>query len=247
MPVPVDRESFKDYCMRRLGFPVIQINLDDDQIEDRVDEALQFYRDYHFDGTELVYGVHTITSEDVTNQYLTVDPLIIGIKRIFPLSDSIANVNMFDLRYQLRLNELYDFTSASYVNYTLTMQHLRTIELLFVGETPIRYNRHKGLLYIDWGWGTAINPGDVAIMEAYRIIDPNTYPDVWNDRWLKSYCVALLKQQWGANLSKYSGVELPGGITLNGERLYKEGTREKEQLEKNVINDYSLPVAFIMG
>lgn len=247
MAKPVDRESFIDYCMRKLGFPVIQINLDDDQINDRVDDALQFFRDYHFDGTELVYGVHAITQEDIDNQYLTVDPLIIGINRIFPLSDSISNVNMFDLRYQLRLNELYDFTSASYVNYTLTMQHLRTIELLFVGQTPIRYNRHKGILNIDWGWGTTIVPGDVAIMEAYRIVDPDTYPDVWNDMWLKKYATACLKQQWGENLIKYAGVELPGGIILNGERIYKEGTREKETLEKTAINDFSLPVAFILG
>lgn len=245
--VPCDRESFKDYCMRRLGFPVIQINLDDDQIDDRLEDALQFYRDYHFDGTQLIYGVHTITQQDIDQQFLWVDPMIIGINRVFPLSDSVANVNMFDLRYQLRLNELYDFTSASYVNYTLTMQHLRTIEILFVGETPIRYNRHMNQLFLDWGWGTAIIPGDVAVMECYRIIDADDYPKIWNDRFLKMYATALLKQQWGENLIKYQGVELPGGITLNGERIYREGTREKEKLEKEAIDSYSLPIAFRMG
>ena len=137
MPVPTTREQFKDYCLRQLGHPVIQINIDDDQLEDRVDVALQYYRDYHYDEDEKVYAQHQLTSTDITNKYLTIDPLITGITRILPLTGAQSTAYMFDLRYQLRLNELWDFTSSSYVNYEMTMQHLRTIELLFVGITPI--------------------------------------------------------------------------------------------------------------
>ena len=151
MPSISNREDFKQYCLRRLGFPVIELNLDDDQIEDRIDDALQYWQDYHFDGLQKVYWIKTVNQTDINNRYLDATSAqdgqgntleIAGVTRIFPLSDSQATINMFDLRYQLRLNELYDFTSASYVNYTLTQQHLRSLELMFTGETPIRYNRH---------------------------------------------------------------------------------------------------------
>lgn len=247
MPVPTTREEFKDYCLRRLGYPVIQINIDDDQLEDRIDDSMQYFQDYHFDGTQSIWAQHHITQTDITNQYLTVDPSIIGIARILPLTDSQANVNMFDLRYQLRLNELYDFTSASYINYTLTMQHLRTLELLFTGITPIRFNRHQNKLFIDWAWGTEVTTNDVVIMEAYQIVDPNTYPDVYNNRWLKEYATAAIARQWGENIRKYGAVPLPGGITLDGDKIYQDAVRLIERLEKECNTDFGLPPMFIMG
>ncbi len=247
MPVPTNREEFQDYCLRKLGWPVIQINIDDDQVADRIDDALQYFREFHFDGVEKIYGIHPITQEDIDNRYLSVDPLILGIVRIFPLSDSISNFNMFDLRYQLRLNELYDFTSASYVNYTITMQHLRTLELLFVGQTPIRFNRHSNKLFIDWGWGTSIVPGDVAIMEAYRIMDPDVYPDIWNDMFLKQYATQLIKRQWGENIKKLGNVQLPGGVFLNGKQIYDEAVKEIKNLEDRMVDTYSGPLEWQMG
>lgn len=247
MPVPTTRQHFKDYCLRRLGYPAIEINVDDDQVEDRVDDALQYWRDYHIDAVEHIYATHTLTQQDITNQFLPIDPLIIGISRILPLSDASGTINMFDLRYQLRLNDLYDFTTASYVNFTLTMQHLRTLELLFVGLDPIRFNRHQQTLYIDWGWGTVVNAGDTVIMECFRVLDPDVYADIWNDRWLKEYATVCIQKQWGENIRKYAGVQLPGGIMLDGDRIYKDACAEIRRLEDDMITNYSEPPMFILG
>lgn len=253
-----NRDDFKTYCLRRLGFPTIEINVDDDQVEDRIDDAIQYWQDYHYDGNQKVYWVKTITSEDITNRYLdcttAVDdhnnPIyILGISRIFPLTDSQASVNMFDLRYQLRLNELYDFTSASYINYTLTQQHLRSLEIQFTGEVPIRFNRHMQRLYIDWAWENELEivAGDVAVAECYAAINPNTYTYVWNDRWLKEYTTALIKRTWGANMKKFGGIQLPGGVQLNGKETYDEAVEEIERLEKEMETNYGAPLEWFMN
>ena len=203
MPSVTNRQTFKDYCLRRLGFPTIEINVDDDQVEDRIDDALQYWQDYHFDALQKVYYIRTLDATDMANKYINLSPSvtldtsgnsvnIIGVTRVFPISDSINQNNMFDLRYQLRLNELYDFTSASYINYTLTMQHLRSLELMFTGEVPIRFQRHMHRLYCDWGWGTAVNAGTVVIAECFALIKPEDFISVWNDRWLKEYATALI-------------------------------------------------------
>jgi len=251
------RPDFKNYCLRRLGFPVIELNLDDDQIEDRIDDALQYWQDYHFDGTQKVYYIKAITQTDINNKYLNLADAkdgsnnamdIIGVTRIFPVQDSQSTVSMFDLRYQLRLNELYDFTSASYINYTLTAQHLRSLELLFSGEVPIRFQRHMQRLYIDWAWGASEAPkGTVVIAEAYANIDPAIYNKVWNDRWLKEYATALIKRSWGNNLKKFSGIQLPGGVTLNGDKIYEEAVGEIEKLETEMQTEYGAPLEWLMN
>jgi hypothetical protein len=257
MPAITDRDSFKDYCLRRLGFPVIEINVDPDQIEDRIDDALQYWHDYHFDGLQKVYYIKSLQQQDIDNRYLDLkdatdkedNPLeIVGITRIFPVTDSLQSVNMFDLRYQLRLNELYDFTSASYINYTLTMQHLRSLELLFTGEVPIRFQRHMQRLYIDWAWGESEAPvGTVVIAEAYATINPEVYNKVWSDRWLKEYATALIKRTWANNLKKFSGLQLPGGVTLNGDKIYEEATTEIKELEQEMQDRYELPIDWYMN
>lgn len=253
----INRNDFKTYCLRRLGFPVIELNLDDDQIEDRIDDALQYWQDYHFDGTQKVYYIKAVTQTDIDNKYLSLTEAkdssnnamdIIGVTRIFPVTDSQANVNMFDLRYQLRLNELYDFTSASYINYTLTQQHLRSLELMFSGEVPIRFQRHMQRLYIDWAWGASEAPvGTHVIAECYANIDPTIYTKVWNDRWLKEYATALIKRTWGNNLKKFSGLQLPGGVTLNGEKIYDEAVAEIEKLESEMQVEYGSPLEWFMN
>jgi hypothetical protein len=251
-----NRQDFKNYCLRRLGFPVIEINVDDQQVEDRIDDALQYWQDYHFDGLQKVYWIHHITQTDVHNKYLDATQAVdgdgnaielAGITRIFPLSDSQSNINMFDLRYQLRLNELYDFTSASYINYTLTQQHLRSLEIMFTGEVPIRFQRHMQRLYIDWAWGNEINVGDVAIAESYALINPDVYHLVWSDRWMKEYCTALIKRTWGNNLSKFAGLQLPGGVTLDGKTIYTEACDEIERLEKEMEMNYGAPLEFFLN
>lgn len=257
MPAVTDRATFKDYCLRRLGFPVIELNLDDDQVEDRIDDALQYWQDYHFDGTQKLYYIKKINQTDINQKYIDLSDVrdssnnqldIIGVTRIFPVTDSQANVNMFDLRYQLRLNELYDFTSASYVNYTLTMQHLRSLELMFSGEVPIRFQRHMKKLFVDWGWGSTGAPvGTTLIAECYANIDPTVYNDVWNDRWVKEYATALIKRTWGNNLKKFSGIQLPGGVTLNGNQIYDEAVTEIEKLESEMQVEYGAPLEFLMN
>jgi len=252
------REDFKNYCLRRLGFPVIEINVDDDQVEDRIDDALQYWQDYHFDGLQKVYWVHMVTGEDIQNQYLDATQAtdqdgntleIAGITRIFPLSDSQATIDMFDLRYQLRLNELYDFTSASYINYTLTQQHLRSLEIMFTGEVPIRFVRNMQRLYIDWAWGNnyEIAAGQVVIAECYAVINPDVYTLVWNDRWLKEYATQLIKRSWGNNLSKFNGLQLPGGVTLDGKTIYNEAAAEIERLEREMEMNYGAPLEWFMN
>lgn len=251
------RADLTNYCLRRLGAPVIEINVDDDQVNDRIDDALQYFQDYHFDGLQKIYYIKGILPGDVANNYLylggSTDPQgnpmeIAGVTRIFPISDSQASINMFDLRYQLRLNELYDFTSASYINYTMTMQHLRSLELMFTGEVPIRWQRHMQRLYIDWDWGVMEAPiGQVVIAECLAVINPDVYADVWNDRFLKEYTTALIKKTWGQNMAKFEGLTLPGGIKLNGTKIYDEAIVEIRRLEENMERDYGLPVDWYMN
>jgi hypothetical protein len=248
MATITDRAAFKNYCLKRLGFPVIDINVDDDQIEDRIDDALQYWHDYHFDGLQKVYYIKKIDQTDIDNRYLDLTQAqdranntleITGVTRIFPIQDSQSSINMFDLRYQLRLNELYDFTSASYINYTLTQQHLRSLELMFTGEVPIRFNRHMQRLMIDWAWGQSQAPvGTTVVAECYATLDPETYGQVWNDRWLKEYATALIKKQWGSNLKKFGGIQLPGGVVLNGDKIYDEAEEEKKTLEADMEKNY---------
>lgn len=257
MATITSRTAFKDYCLRRLGFPVIEINVDDDQVEDRIDDALQYWQDYHFDGLQKVYYVKHVDQTDVDNKYLdfsnTLDSAnnrlqITGVTRIFPLYDSQATITMFDLRYQLRLNELYDFTSASYINYTMTLQHLRMLEQLFTGEVPIRYQRHMERLYIDWAWGQSEAPvGTVVVAECYATIDPDVYTAAWNDRWLKEYATALIKRSWGNNLKKFNGIQLPGGVTLNGDKIYQEADNEINALHAEIGDKYGAPLEFMMN
>ena len=252
-----DRKAFKEYCLRRLGFPVIEINVDDDQVEDRIDDALQYWQDYHFDGLQKIYYVKRVDQTDVNNRYLdfsnTLDAAnnrleITGVTRIFPLYDSQATITMFDLRYQLRLNELYDFTSASYINYTMTLQHLRMLEQLFTGEVPIRFQRHMQRLFIDWAWGQSEAPvGTVVVAECYATINPDIYTQAWNDRWLKEYATALIKRSWGNNLKKFSGIQLPGGVTLNGDKIYEEAKTEIDALHAEIGDKYGAPLEFMLN
>lgn len=253
-----NRQSLIEYCLRRLGFPVIEINVDEDQINDRIDDAFQYWQDYHFDALQKVYYIKRLDATDIENRYVNMSPdvtrdvgnnavNIVGVTRVFPISDSINTNNMFDLRYQLRLNELYDFTSASYVNYTLTMQHLRSLEIMFTGEVPIRFQRHMHKLFCDWGWGSAVKAGDIVIAESYAMIDSAQYASVWNDRWLKEYATALIKRNWGSNLSKFQGVQLPGGVMLNGQQIYNDAVEEIKALEEEMSSKYELPVDFFLN
>ena len=247
MAIPSTRSELKEYALRKLGKPVIEINVDDDQLEDRVDEALKYYQDYHFDGTERTFLKHAVTAEDKTNSYITItDSKTIGIVNIFDIGDATSTNNLFNIKYQISLNDLYDLSSRDMVPYFMNMMNLRHIEEMLVGKQPIRYNRHQNILHVDMDWGK-VAVGDYMIAEVYKIIDPEIYPDVYGDRWLLRYVTALVKIQWGSNLSKFVGMQLPGGVQFNGEQILQQGMEEKNHLEEEMISSYSLPVNDMTG
>lgn len=317
MAKPTTRTQFKDYCLRRLGHPVIQINVDDDQVDDRIDEALAYWHDYHFDGCQQIYMKHQIQQADVDRGWIYCPDAVLFVTGVMPFDQSSSSVNMFDLRYQLRLHDLYDFTSVSYVSYEITMQHIRTLNLLFSGTPLFRFNRHENRLHLDIDWSRDLKPGEYVIINAYRKIEPDQYTmtgtvsttassntvigtstkfdqemlpgdeisiggqtrrivdissptmmnvspemvttesglsivksgnsDVWNDRFLKKYATALIKLQWGNNLSKFSGVQMPGGVTLDGVRIATEAQAELDKLEEEMQSYNVLPNEIFMG
>jgi len=247
MAVPSSRAEFKEYCLRKLGKPVIEINVDDDQVEDRIDESIRYYWDYHFDGTEKVYYKHAVTEADKANKYITLPENIIGAVRVFPIGDpSIRSDDMFNIRYQIALNDLYTLTAYSMIPYYMAMQHLALISEFLVGQQPIRYSRHRDRLFIDTKWDN-YNVGDFILVEAYEVLDPDTFSEVWSDRWLQNYCTEKIKYQWGSNLTKFTGMQLPGGVQFNGEKIMNDAKDAIEAMEKDMILNYSLPVADMIG
>ena len=260
MAVPSTKATLKSYCKRALGDGVIDINVSDDQYDDRIDEALQYFAQYHYDGVERMYLKHLITEDEVTrarsdssssvtdtadssvsatwkegNNFIPVPDSIVSIIEVFPFTDK-SNLNLFDVRYQLRLNDLYDFSSTSVLHYDMTMRHLDFLDSILVGEKPLRFNQHDNRLYIDMDWTNDLDTDEWIVIECYRKLDPNSYTDVWNDIYLKRYATALIKKQWGQNLSKFNEVQLLGGVTMNGEQIYTQAQEDITRLEEQIQN-----------
>jgi hypothetical protein len=247
MAVPTSREQHREYCLRNLGKPVIDINVDNDQLDDRIDESLQYYRDYHFDGTQQVYVAHQVTATDVTNKYISLNEDIVGVTRIFPIGSAISSSsNMFNLNYQFSLNDVFDAANVQMTHYVIAQQHIAMIQEILTGQQPIRFNRHTDRVNLDMDWNK-VTVGNYVIIDGYQLIDPDTYTDVWNDRWLLEYTTQLFKRQWGANLKKFTGVQLPGGVTFNGQELWDEANTRLKELEEEMITSYSLPVFDMSG
>ena len=271
MAIPTSKTTFKSYCLRALGFGVIDINVSDDQVDDRIDEALQYFAQYHYDGVEKMYLKYQITQDDIdraasndtTTATDTVDsnitatfkegknfiPMpssVVSVIQIFPFDDQTTN-NMFDIRYQLRLNDLYDFSSTSIIHYQMTMQQLDFLSHILVGEKPIRFNQHQNRLYLDMDFANDIDVGEFLIIECYRKIDPATYTDIFDDIYLKRYATALIKRQWGANLSKFQGVQLLGGVEMNGEAIYSQAQDEINKLEEEIQLAFETPIDYMVG
>jgi hypothetical protein len=246
MALPTNRQEFKNYCLRKLGAPVIEINVDNDQVEDRIDEALRYFWDYHFDGADKIYYKYQVQPADITNRYITMPENIIGVVNLFEIGQALNTNNLFNIRYQIALNDLYTLTSVSMVPYYMAMQHVQFLEQMLVGKQPLRYNRHMNMCFIDMDW-SIINPGDYLILEAYQIVDPDQFPRCWGDRWLARYAECLIKEQWGQNLKKFEGMQMPGGLKFNGQKIFDEAIQEKAALEKEMIYTYSLPVTDMIG
>jgi hypothetical protein len=247
MANPTSRTELKNYCLRRLGHPVVEINIDEDQMQDRIDDALSFYRDYHYDGTERTYYKHQVTSSDRTNGYIDIPTNITGVMNVFPIGTGLNANNLFNLRYQITLNEIYDWSHAQFQNYTESMRRIALMEEIFVGKQPLRFNRHMDRLFIDMDWNTRTVVGEYIIIEAYRALDPDTYTSVWGDWWLRQYTTQLFKRQWGENLKKFEGMQLPGGVQFNGQQIWNEAEEEIKRLEEEVVNRYSMPAMDMIG
>ena len=247
MAIPTTKATFKELCLRRLGKPVIEINVDDDQVDDRVDQALAYYQDYHFDGTQKTYLKHAVTADDKTNGYITVsDSNIIGIVDIFDIGDATSTNNLFNIRYQIALNDLYDLSRYDLVPFYMNFMNIRMIEEILIGKQPLRYNRHVNRLHVDMDW-EKLNVGDFLVAHVYKKIDGDTFTDLWSDRWLAEYATCLIKYQWGSNLSKFTGMALPGGVQFNGADILSQAQMEKDKLEQEMISAYSLPVHDMTG
>jgi hypothetical protein len=251
MATPNSRQTLVQYALRKLGAPVISINIDDDQIDDRVDDAINMFTEFHMDATNKVYVSMNVTSTVLSNGFFQMDPTIINVTRIFPIlgnstgSGGPQNFNIFDLNYQLRLNELYDFTSADYVYYELAQQHIRTLEILFIGEPPIRFNRYDGRLFVD-GLKQKASNGTMVMAECYQVLPSNNLY-FWNDIWLKAYTTCLIKKQWGENLKKFVDVPMVGGVKLNGQKIFDEALDEQEKLEQRLRDTYEAPIPHLIG
>jgi hypothetical protein len=316
------REDFKEYILRNLGSPVVDINIDEQQIEDRIDEALEYFRLYHYDGIEEMYLKHRLTSSvftlqqpiaeqfdigqeiiglesgatayparpsnaksegntlyvykikgefipgeqivikeqpnlvvanivsielgDTDNRFITLPDHVYGVIKVLPISATSTSQSLFDVQYQLRLHDLFDLTSVSIIYYKQTMQHLSLLDFELNRKPSIQFNRMTNKLYPNINWTSDTRPGDLLVIKCYRAVDPEEFSKVWNDPWLKQYATALVKRNWATNIKKYSGIQLPGGVTLNGQALYDEAMNEIRELQDELINKQA-PLNFFIG
>jgi hypothetical protein len=314
------REQLKQYALRALGAPVLEINVDDDQLEDRIDEAIDYWRQYHYDGIEEMYlkqqiraseillttnnaqsfelsevvtglssgakafvtkdhrtssgnllivkdvtgtfqAGETITGKNATavldatnpitlreydNKFIYIPDYVWGVTDVLSIGQASSSKNIFDLQYQLRLNDLYDLTSTSIIYYQTVMQHLDLLDWTLNGKDTFRYNRLQDRLHLDVNWKQNVILGDYVIIKAYRAMDPNQWSKVWNETWLKEYTTCLFKRQWGINMKKFDGLQLPGGVTLNGDKIYQESMEEMKTLRDD-LSTKSAPLNFMMG
>jgi hypothetical protein len=279
MSKPSSRQELIEYCLRRLGAPVLEINVDEDQVDDLVDDALQYFQERHFDGVERMYLKYQITQEDIdrgkakspsgpgitttsstsningvprtfnfyeSSNYIKVPDSVIGIEKIYKFDTSSISGGMFSIKYQLFLNDLYYFNSVELLQYAMTKSYLEDIDFLLTTDKQIRFNKRQNRLYIDIDWGSQ-SVGKFMVIDCYRILDPNTFTNVYNDSFLKKYLTILIKKQWGQNLIKFQGVKLPGGIELNGRQMYEDAERELEDIKQRMTLEYELPPYDFIG
>ena len=251
MATPNSRATLIDYCKRRLGDPVIEINVDEDQLEDRVDEALQYYQEFHSDATVRTYLKHLVTATDVSNEYIPISSDIIFVSKMFHLTSSFnTSRNFFDIKYQMMLNDIADLMNfaGDLAYYEQMQQYLSLLDMKLNGHPQVQFARRQNRLYIFGDFvDKDIKAGDYIVAEVYTIIDPNTHTSVFNDMFVKEYTTALIKQQWGTNLIKFDGMQLPGGVVLNGRQIYDDATGEIERLRENLRLEQELPPDFFVG
>lgn len=250
MAVPTSRATLIEYCLRRLGEPVIEVNLDPDQQEDRVDEAIQYFQEFHSDATLRTYLKHQVTGTDVTNEYITLNSNVQFVSKLFNVHGDAMSRNFFDIKYQLHLNDIANMHSyiGDLAYYEQMQQYLSLLDLKLNGTPQVQFSRKQNRLYIFGEFQDQdIKAGDYIVAEVYETIDPNTHTNVYNDMWLKEYTTALFKQQWGQNLIKFEGMQLPGGVMLNGRQLYDDATSDIERLRESLRLEHEMPPDFFVG
>jgi hypothetical protein len=267
MAKPASRQELIDYALRQLGAPVLEINVSEEQIDDRLDDALQYFNERHFDGVEKMFLKYKFTQEDIdrgrsrgsgknvgivtttatgptgtfsweeNSNYIPIPDTVIGVERVFKLDNRTITSNLFNVNYQLFLNDIYWFSSTELVNYYVTKRYLEDIDWIVNPQRQIRFNKRQNRLYIDMSWDSIV-AGNYLIMECYRILDPTDFTKVYNDSFLKLYFTALLKKQWGQNLIKFQGVKLPGGVELNGRQIYDDAVKELEDIRMRMLSEF---------
>ncbi len=276
MAKPATRQQLIDYCKRQLGAPVLQINIDDAQVDDIIDTAIQFYQEWHYDGVELMYLKHQITEEDYErfnssdeitttdapdsavwenrNNFIEVPDHVIGVTRIFGVFSNWIRNDLFGLSNQYFLMDIFSFSSGfafgnfDMTNYYMIRQYFETLDMVVNTGALVQYrfNKRQDRLYIDID-KARMTPGNYLLIECHRALDPASWTQIWNDSFLKKYTTALMKKQWGMNLIKYNGVQLPGGITLNGRQIYEDAIQEIQELENDMPTKYTLPPIDMIG
>lgn len=275
MAQPSTRKEFTDYCLRKLGAPVLEINVDDDQVDDLIDDAIQFYQEYHFDGIERMYLKHKLTAQDLErfrasnenttgpndtpppvtidgweerNNFLQVPDHVIGISQVWGLSSSTIRGSLFSIEYRMFLDDLYSFGSVDLLNYYMVKQYLETMDMVINSGSLVgfRFNKRQDRLYIDVD-PTFLTEDNYLIIECHRALNPETWSQVWNDSFLKKYAASLIKRQWGQNMIKFNNIQLPGGVTMNGRQLYEDGNNEVLALEEKMMTHYQLPPLDMIG
>ena len=280
MAQPSSREGLIDYAKRQLGFPVLEINVADEQFQDLLDDAIQIYQERHYDGIARMYLKYKITQDDIdrgqarggdstlgistttttstvglsttfdleeNNNYIQMPPSVIGVNNIFKVRSDTVYDGLFNIRYQLFLNDLYAFVSIDLLQYSMVQTKLEDITFLLNPDVRYRFNIRQDRLYIDVDWAAAVNVDDYFVIDCFRVLDPEDFTKVYNDQFLKRYFTALCKKQWGMNLIKFQGVQLPGGIQLNGRQIYDDGVRELDEIRAKMSSDYEMPPLDMIG
>ena len=271
MSKPSTRQGLIDYCLRRLGYPVLEVNVDDDQIDDLIDDAIQYFQERHFDGVERMLLKHKITNEnkqtlktgittttanstvgittttfEEAQNFIQLPDHVLGVERFLKMDASTISSGMFNIKYQIFLNDLYYYGALDLMNYAMVKTYLEDLSRLITPDVQLRFNKRQHRLYMDIDW-RQVSKNTYLIIECYRLVDPANASDIYNDWWLKRYLVAIIKRQWGQNLMKFQGVMLPGGVSLNGRQIYDDAIREIEQIEYELKTEYELPPLDLIG
>ena len=277
MAKPTTKQELIDHCLRKLGAPVLEINVSDEQLDDIVDDAVQYFNERHFDGVERMYLKYKITQEDIdrgqadpltsnttgivsttatsggfsntwyeNSNFINCPDSVIGVEKVFKFDTSSISGGMFSIKYQLFLNDLYFFNSVELLQYSMTKRYLEDIDFLLTTDKQIRFNKRQDRLYLDIDWKSqAVN--QFIVLDCYRALDPENFSQIYNDSFLKRYCTAMIKKQWGQNLIKFRGVKLPGGIEFNCREIYQDGVEEVNAIREQMSSTYELPPLDMIG